>query len=516
MAVLAGLAWAVQAARSVPLSAPPEPAVRTLVELQQDLQSPQAPVRAQAVLALTQQQDAAALPTLRSLLQRDPSAAVRGVAAIGLGALQDRESTSAIAQLLVHDREIAADVLVDALARMADPAGAAAVLPLLDSDNDVLRLQAVEALVAMQAQDHGTAILRMARANRDVEKAKTFAMVLGKLRVTQAQDYLLQLARDTEPSPTLAASYLALGRIGSVRAVPMLAQAMGQDFEKGRENAREALIALRSPQALPAMLAYLGHGNREIRFSAAQVMAHIPDAASEARLLQILRTPGSVGAGPAAYALGRLKVQAAVTPVAELLADKASPEREVLAQTLGWLGAREHIALLMRVLAEDEGDARYGAAWSLGVLQAEEALDALQRAASGNNLKLANYAIEALGMIRSEASLGFLVRKAKDAPELANGVMASIANIAGRPAAQALEKFAAHEDLRISRPALQALAQRKDASTVAALMELMDSVEPDNRKQVYLALSAVTGQKLSSAQAWHHWYAQRETQGVKR
>jgi HEAT repeat protein len=136
-------------------------------------------------------------------------------------------------------------------------------------------------------------------------------------------------------------------------------------------------------------------------------------------------------------------------------------------------------------------------------------VEELQRAASGSNLKLANHAIEALGMIHSEKSLAFLVQKAKASPELANGVMAAIAGIPGRAAAQALEKFAAHDDLRISRPALQALAQRKDASTVAALMQLMDSVVPDNRKQVYLALGAVTGQKLASAQEWRNWYAQQ-------
>jgi HEAT repeat protein len=361
----------------------------------------------------------------------------------------------------------------------------------------------------MRAQAQGHAILRMAQANHDVDKAKSYAVVLGKLHVVEAQDYLLQLARDTAPSPTLSASYLALGRIGSVRAVPVLARAMGQDFDKGRENAAQALVSIHSTQALPAMFAYLEHERRDIRFAAASVIAQIPDVASGPKLLKALQKPGSVAVGPAAYALGQLKVREASAPLASLLADRASPERETMAQALGWLGAREHIPLLLTTLRESDGDARYGAAWSLGVLQAEEAVEELQRAASGSNLKLANHAIEALGMIHSEKSLAFLVQKAKASPELANGVMAAIAGIPGRAAAQALEKFAAHDDLRISRPALQALAQRKDASTVAALMQLMDSVVPDNRKQVYLALGAVTGQKLASAQEWRNWYAQQ-------
>lgn len=509
--VASGLAWAVNAAISQPEMPPALPSERSLEAVRQDLTSPLPVVRAQAVVALAQMQDKDSVPPLRTLLHSDASAAVRGVAAIALGSFKDSTSTTAIASLLAPGQDVSPDVVLDALGRMGDPAGAAAVLPFLNADNDVLRLQAVEALVAMQAHAQGEAILRLARANKDVEKAKNYAVVLGKLKVVAAQDYLIGLARNTPASPTLSASYLALGRIASTQAIPVLSEALGRDFVKGRENAVEALLRIHSPEALPRMFPYLTHDEREVRFSAAEIIAQIPDDHSGPKLLKALETHEAKVLGPAAYALGRLKYLPAQNTLTALLANPASPERETLARAFGWMGSKNNIPLLIQTLREAQGEGRYGAAWSLGILEAAEAVDDLQKAANGSSTKLANLSIEALGMIRSEKSLPYLAQKAQTNPELATTVLASIANVPGTPARLALEKFANHADLRISRPALQGLAQRKDVGAVPALIQMIDTATPDNRKQVYFALSAVTGHKYATASEWRHWYAKAQS-----
>lgn len=509
--VVTGMAWAVNAALSQPEAPPALLSERSLDDVRQDLTSALPVVRAQAVVALAQMQNKDSIVFLRALLHDDPSAAVRGVAAIALGSMKDTASTAAISALLSHDQDISPDVVLDALGRMGDPAGAAAVLPYLNSDNDVLRLQTVQALVDMQAHAQGSAILRMALANQDVEKAKNFAVVLGKLKVVAAQDYLLGLARHTQASPTLSASYLALGRISSTKAIPVLSEAIGQDFVKGRENAVEALVHIHSAEALPLMFPYLAHDDRAVRFSAAEIISEIPDDRSGPKLLKALDTHEAKLVGPAAYALGRLKYLPAQPTLAALLANQASPEREILARTFGWMGSKDSIPLLIQTLRESVGEGRYGAAWSLGVLEAIEAVDDLQKAANGNSTKLANLSIEALGMIHSEKSLPYLAQKAQTNPELATTILASIANVPGTQARLILEKFANHADLRISRPALQGLAQRKDANAVPALIQMIDTALPDNRKQVYFALSAVTGHKYATASEWRNWYAKTQS-----
>ncbi|MGQ0711296.1 MAG: HEAT repeat domain-containing protein [Rhodoferax sp.] len=460
--------------------------------------------RAQAVLALAQAQDRTSLEPLRTLLASDPAPNVRAAAALALADWQDRASTAAIVQLLQPSAGVGADVVLDALGRMGDTQAALAVLPYLDAEDDVLRLQAVQALVAMQAAHLGPRILQQAQGPHDPAKAKTYAMVLGKLQVRAAQDYLLDLARHSEPSPTRWASYLALGRIRSEAAVDLLADALAAPHDKGRENAQQALVAIGSARAAPRLWPLLAHAERSVRFAAADVLVGLDHPRSNAELLRALQRPPAQAA--AALALGRRKVAAALEPVQAVLADPAQTDREVLAQALGWLGDARAVLLLRQVLAEPAGDGRWGAAWSLGVLQAREAREDLQQAAASADNRLAQLALDALGQLADPASADFLARQSQANPAQALGALASLALIPGDAARWHLQRLAAHEDARIGRAALQALAQRKDAAAVPTLLELLDKAPVDNRKAVQHALVSTTGQHWNTPQQWRQWY----------
>jgi len=514
--VVATLIFSVNHSLSKPELKPESPvpvsAEKSLGEIRSDLKSDVPFTRAQAVISITQLDAKDFIPDLRRLLKDDKSAIVRGTVAIALGSFQDTESTSRIAAMLKSDKEISPDILLDALGRMKDKNGAGAVTPFLNSDSDVLRLQAVEALVAMKADSQGEAILRLATANKDVEKAKNFAAALGKLKVVKAENYLVKLAQDTPESPTLSASYLALGRIASKKAIPILSGALGKDFLKGRENAVEALVLIKSPESLPFMFPYLTNANRDIGFSAAEIIAQIPDDSSGPKLLQILDGNNANAVGPIAYALGRLKYVKARQKLETLLSNKSSPDRETIARSFGWMGGKESIAVLIKTLKEANGEGRYGAAWSLGVLEAVEALDDLKAAANSKDRKLAMLSIEALGMIHSEKSLAFLMDKLERDPDLAATIISSIVTVPGNEARIALEKYAGHKDLRINRPALQGLAQRKDKGSIPALIKMIETSSPDNRKQVYFALSSITGKKFSTANEWLNWHEKAKSE----
>ena len=472
---------------------------------QAQMRSPQPMERAQAALAAAQAQDRSSIGLLRELLARDTQPNVRAAAALALGCLQDTTSTPAIASLLQGGSGIGSDIVIDALVRMGDARGAVAVLPLLDADDDVLRLQVVDALVQLQAQSLGPQVLQRAQANRDPAKAKTYAMALGKLQVRQSQDYLLNLARHSEPSPTRWASYLALGRIRSEAATDLLVDALAAPFEKGRENAQQALTEIASGKAAPKLWPLLQHGERSVRFAAAEVLVGLKHAGTDAALLAALDKPQSQAA--AALALGKRKVAAAREPIQAALVHTDASEREVLAQALGWLGDQRATAVLRHVLVEPAGEGRYGAAWSLGVLRAREARDELQRAASGSDNRLALIALDALGMLADPASADFLARQAQSNPAQALGALTALAQVPGDPARKALESMVLHKDDRVARAALQGLAQRKDAASVPALLDALDRVAVDNRKAVHYALTAITGQRWSTPTQWRQWYA---------
>lgn len=472
---------------------------------QAQMRSSQPIERAQAALAAAQAQDRSSIVQLRELLARDTQANVRAAAALALGSLQDTTSTPLIASLLQGGNGVGPDIVLDALVRMGDVRGAIAVVPLLDAEDDVLRLQAVEALVQLRAHSLGPQVLQRAQANRDPAKAKTYAMALGKLQVRASQDYLLNLARHSEPSPTRWASYLALGRIRSEAAVDVLVDALGAPFEKGRENAQQALTEIASGKAAPKLWPLLEHAERSVRFAAAEVLVVLQHGGTDAALLRALDKPQAQAA--AALALGKRKVGVAREPIQGALARTDNSEREVLAQALGWLGDRRAIAALRRVLVEPSGEGRYGAAWSLGVLQAREAREELQNAASGKDNRLAMVAMDALGMLADPASADFLARQAQSNPAQALGALTALAQVPGDPARKALEALALHQDDRVARAALQGLAQRKDAASVPALLDALDRVTVDNRKAVQYALTVITGQRWSTPAQWRQWYA---------
>lgn len=467
--------------------------------------------RAQAVLALAQAQDRASLEVLRAMLASDEAPNVRVVAALALADWQDRASTDAIVQLLQPSAGVGADVVLDALGRMGDAQAAQAVLPYLDAPDEVLRLQAVQALVAMQAAHLGPRILQQAQAQRGAAHAKSYAMVLGKLQVRAAQDYLLQLARSSDPSPTRWASYLALGRIRSEAAVDLLAAALVEPHDKGRENAQQALVAIGSARAAPRLWPLLDHAERSVRFAAAEVLVGLAHPRNDAELLRALQRPQAQAA--AALALGRRKVASALEPVQAALALPQQTEREVLAQALGWLGEARAVPLLRQVLAEPAGEGRYGAAWSLGVLQAGQAREDLQRAATSADKRLAQLALDALGQLADPASADFLAHQSQADPAQALGALASLALIPGDGARLHLQRLAAHEDAHIGRAALQALAQRKDLAAVPTLLELLDKAPVDNRKAVQHALVSTTGQHWSTPQQWRQWYGAQPRSG---
>lgn len=470
-----------------------------------ELQSPLPLVRAQAALAAAQADDRASVPPLRELLAKDTQPNVRAAAALALGTMHDQTSTASIAALLRGSAGVGPDIVLEALVRMGDPRAAAAVVPLLDAEDDVLRLQAVEALVQLKAAAQGRQILAQAQANRDPAKAKTYAMVLGKLQVRSAQDYLLGLARHSEPSPTRWASYLALGRIHSAAAVELLVDALVAPHDKGRENAQTALIDIASPVAAPRLWPLLAHGERSVRFAASDILVGLRHEGSNAALLRALDQP--LAQAPAALALGRRKVVQAAGPIQSALSRVDNAEREVLAQSLGWLGDKRATPLLRQVLVEPSGEGRYGAAWSLGVLQAREAREELQRAATGSDNRLALIALDALGMLADPDSAEFLARQAQSNPAQAMGALAALAQVPGDGPRRGLEALVLHKDDRVARAAMQALAQRKDVASVPVLIDALERVSVDNRKAAQYALTHITGQRWSTPNQWRQWQA---------
>ncbi len=484
----------------------------SLEQLESDLLSPNQRLRSQALLELAKRNERKFIPLAREILKSGTDTLPKGSAALALGIWKDRPSLSFILQLLRPNSGVDIGTVLESVARMEDPNAGYRIAALLNEEDSTLRLLAVDTLVRIDAKQSGHTILTAAMKNQDPDKAKTYAMALGKLNVKESETYLLNLAQNSSPGSTLAASYLALGKIGSKKAIPLLVVALSNDFEKGRENSVQALVEIKDPNCIPLVLPLLENANREIRYRAADVLIGVPNVNTPTKLRSILSIGSLTAKAPASHVLGRLKYQAAREEIEKVLLDKNVPDREIIAQALGYLGNSKSIPILTKILKEDTGEAKYGAVWALGAIGSEDALPAIEEAAGSNDQKLARIASESLGMIASPKSLDLLDKKTQDFPDLAPITLAAIASIPGENSRKILEKYAESKIWNLHQIAVSQISAKKYQASVPLLISLLaDETTPRNRKLVLSALRSVTGLKFLSKNEWLNWYVKKKS-----
>jgi len=474
--------------------------MRSLQEILKDLKSENWNTRSLAIAEITTNRYKEAVIEVRKFLN-DPSPIVQSTAAICLGEFQDTTSLEKILELF-SVKEIPKENLLDALKRMKDPRGAKAILPFLNSEDPTLRLLAVDALQEINFRSIGQEILKMAKQNKDPQKDKTYAMILGKLEVKEAEDYLIQVAQREKESPTLAAALLALGRIKSKKSIPILTKALAENFPKGRENASLSLKAIKEKTSLPFLYPYLKSSDLELRYLTVEILSEIPDPQTTKVIEEILSANDKNFYGAACLLAGQLQLKNLRPRIETILQDSTTPERESIAQALGWMKDKSSIPVLLKVLEEKSGEGRYGAAWSLGILEAKEALDALLKAANSSDQKLANLAIESIGHLKMEESIPFLEKILEKDKNKSLFILSSISVIPTSKASQVLLKYAKSQDPILYKPAIEFLGQRKDKTTVKPLVEILKQNEGDKNKILVSALNSITGKKIPTAAEW--------------
>lgn len=478
---------------------------QTYESLLADLKSEDPFLRGQATIELGNRKAKAAIPILRELL-KDTNPGVRAGAAIALGELKDTKSTQSIVKLMNSDIENPKDVYLDALLRMGDPNAKEAIYPLLDSENPTLRLQVVETLVQIRAVGNGSKILNMAEKNRDREKAKTYAMAIGKLKIREGESYLKNLTKIQDESPTLAAAYLALGRIQAKNSFEVLVSALSNPYSKGKENASLALIEIGNPKIVSSVFQILEREiDEETKMYTTDVLCNIPSIESATLAFGLLNGKKTSLYGSGAKIVGRQKYKQASPRLIQLLSDPKSSDRDSFAEALGWIGDREAIPVLRKVLLSGDKEGPYGSAWALGILGAKEAVPDLLTVLDGGDPKLISYALEALGSIADPTSLPKLKSFLKDRPKMAPQILSSIGLIPGEEARLVLEESAKSGDADVHRPALEEISKRKDPKSIPLLLEFVNGDSAEKRKMAYYAMAEITGEKFRTAKEWNDW-----------
>jgi len=277
--------------------------------LERSLASPDAAVRARAVLAWGRLQDSTSVPTLEPLLA-DRDAAVRREAAFALGQVGHRSARPGLERAL-DDRDPAVVALaVEALGKLGDHAATARIAPFVSRGTAEQRMRACESLWRLADSTAAGALLAALGAREpEVRWRVVYALerIPSPARIVPAVRPLLH-DRD---ALVRAHAARTLGRQRSVLATPALLEALTDPDAAVIVNAVRALqgVADGSAGAGPALARLLAHRDPYVRVTAAGALADsfawVGSAADSATLREALRRGLSDGDFATRGACGR-------------------------------------------------------------------------------------------------------------------------------------------------------------------------------------------------------------------
>jgi HEAT repeat protein len=183
-----------------------------------------------------------------------------------------------------------------------------------------------------------------------------------------------------------------------------LAKAITDDDPEIRDQAKQAIVELGSPDAVPPMLDALdGEQGEEVVLIAADALRGIGDPAAAA-LVQSVKLDTAQRKLVAAGMLGRMGDEYGLEPLRELAAHPDLEHRIVGAMALGTLGSSGAVDALVEMLGDGEAAVRYTATFNLGRVGDARAEPALSEVAgSDSEPKVREGATEALQQIASPA-----------------------------------------------------------------------------------------------------------------
>ena len=160
----------------------------------------------------------------------------------------------------------------------------------------------------------------------------------------------------------------ALVRMGTASFDPLV-KALGNGGVTARRNAAWALGALDDQRAVTPLTASLRDTDERVREQAAWALGALDDPKAVQPLIGALRDPAAIVRRQTAWALGALDDSAAVDALVATLKDIDADVREQAAWALGAIGDARALAGLTSALKDSASSVRRQAAWALGAIQ---------------------------------------------------------------------------------------------------------------------------------------------------
>ena len=258
--------------------------------------------RRQAAASLRVLGDAAAVPALMDALA-DPSRAVRERAAVALGSLGDPRAVPALIDalgapnIMAEERRGLREDLVNALGLLGDRKAVPALIRALDDYEKHVRSAALSSLAKLGGPQAEEALIDLVDKNifhaRPDISARAAIRSLGRMGVVRAMP-MLRLAMEEGQLELAPVAARALRQLGdTITAGDMLAW-LSSPCSRRRLRAVLTLPALVDRDALPYLLSALGDGDAAVRAAAARQVGHLDDGSAIPVLTDALQGEGEV------------------------------------------------------------------------------------------------------------------------------------------------------------------------------------------------------------------------------
>ncbi|MCP4698356.1 MAG: HEAT repeat domain-containing protein, partial [Gammaproteobacteria bacterium] len=274
----------------------------------------------------------------------------------------------------------------------------------------------------------------------------------------------------------------ALGALGSLEALPALTAALKDQSSSVRKRAVQALEALGSLEALPALTAVLKDQSGSVRKRAAQALGALGSLEALSALTVALKLKNQNGwvRDSVVQALGMLgSPKALLALTAVLKKDQDNNVRKHAARALVVLGNLEALPALTVALKDQNNDVRNSAARALGALGSMEALPALTVALKDQDNDVRNIAVQVLGALGSLEALPALIAALKDqSSSVRNRAAQALGTLGSLEALPALTAALKDQDDDVRNSAAQALGALGSLEALPALTAALE-----NRKE---------------------------------
>ncbi len=385
---------------------------------------------------------------------------------------------------LEHYRQDARLQALDGLARMQHPAAFEALKRAANSafHEDVRMIAALR--VVQRTPDHCAAVLPRLKAVFESRDRALRDQALEALRAVRDPDAVPDLValHDQHGGPVRAAVDGVIAHMGG-EAVPGLMVLLRDGDDAVQQTVAQMLIQIGSP-AVPLLEDALRHDHTAVRFIAAHILGEIGNPEVVPAMIDILDHADIHLKRLLVYALGRLNDPRAIPALITRLDDRDMQTVAATVEALGRLGAQQAVPALCHVVHRPEPTLKLAAVQVLGRLRDNRATPTLIEALGAYpDPQFLMAAVEALGQLDAPdaiAALSDLLHH--DSPTLRRAVVRALSAHSTPDTVPGLHHAISDPDPQIAHSAATALIALADRDQLVEIVQAARELPLESRR----------------------------------